>query len=134
MWALVDVDNHRTLPDARQLARQEAIELAVSNPCFELWGILHFVRHAAHLSPDGAVRLLGEHIPGYGKPSKRLDCTHLEGGFDNAREHAIWLRRKHEDEGRTDPNPSSAVYQFVDALLDAARTAAPNSQQVNGLL
>jgi GT2 family glycosyltransferase len=46
-WVLLDTDHHfrdRNLPgtlQALQEARQAGLEVAVSNPCFELWLLLH---------------------------------------------------------------------------------------------
>lgn len=37
VWCVYDVDEHPKLADAFQQARDNQIELAVSNPCFELW-------------------------------------------------------------------------------------------------
>jgi hypothetical protein len=37
VWCVFDVDDHPNLNDTRQLARARGIDLAVSNPCFELW-------------------------------------------------------------------------------------------------
>ena len=37
VWCVYDVDDHPKLNDARQLAEANHIQLAISNPCFELW-------------------------------------------------------------------------------------------------
>ena len=37
-----DVDEHPGISDAKQMARASGIKLAISNPCFELWLLLHF--------------------------------------------------------------------------------------------
>lgn len=37
VWCVFDIDEHPGVNDARQLAEARGIELAVSNPCFELW-------------------------------------------------------------------------------------------------
>lgn len=41
-WAVTDVDGFSMFA-AQQLARQEAVGLAVSNPCFEVWLIDHMI-------------------------------------------------------------------------------------------
>lgn len=44
-WCVFDVEwprNHPGLGEALQQARENDIRLAVTNPCFELWLILHF--------------------------------------------------------------------------------------------
>ena len=42
VWAMFDRDVHKRFDEARDLARGNHIRLAISNPCFELWGILHY--------------------------------------------------------------------------------------------
>lgn len=42
VWAVTDVDGFSMFA-AQQLARQEAVGLAVSNPCFEVWLIDHMI-------------------------------------------------------------------------------------------
>jgi len=42
VWCVFDIDEHPHVPEARQMARDSGIYLAVSNPCFELWLLLHF--------------------------------------------------------------------------------------------
>ena len=43
-WLVIDVDHHRpdSLSQVCQEATQKGFQLAVSNPCFELWLRLHF--------------------------------------------------------------------------------------------
>src|SRR6185295_17099142 len=52
IWCVFDVDEHGRLADARQQARDNGIELAVSNPCFELWALLHFQDQTAYLARE----------------------------------------------------------------------------------
>lgn len=42
VWAVTDVDGFSMFA-AQQLARQEAVGLAISNPCFEVWLIDHVI-------------------------------------------------------------------------------------------
>jgi hypothetical protein len=54
VWCVFDVDQHPRLDDALAMAARSSIELAVSNPCFELWLLLHFAEQTAHLSSKQA--------------------------------------------------------------------------------
>jgi hypothetical protein len=47
IWCVFDVDEHLELPRAFDLARRHLISVAVSNPCIELWFVLHFEDHRA---------------------------------------------------------------------------------------
>src|ERR1035438_2177974 len=49
VWCVFDIDEHRLIPEAKQQAGANGIELAISNPCFELWALLHFRDQRAHI-------------------------------------------------------------------------------------
>lgn len=54
-WCVFDVEwpqNHPKLTSVIEEARQGGIKLAVSNPCFELWLILHFQDQNSWLDND----------------------------------------------------------------------------------
>ena len=41
VWCVFDVDEHPHVPEALVMAQKNGIKIALSNPCFELWLILH---------------------------------------------------------------------------------------------
>ena len=41
LWLVVDVDRWQGLPEVARACQQEGFYMAVSNPCFELWLLLH---------------------------------------------------------------------------------------------
>ncbi len=72
-WAVFDGDEHmrndlQRWKNALQTAAKEKINLAISNPCFEFWYLIHFQDYFANLSNKQAERSLKNHIPGYEKP------------------------------------------------------------------
>ncbi len=59
-WCVFDVEwpeNHAGLEEAVVAAKQQGVHLAISNPCFELWLILHFKEHRCWLENDRARRI-----------------------------------------------------------------------------
>lgn len=58
VWAVVDVDEHALLDRAIQLADKSGIPLVVSNPCFELWLVWHYMDCSAHQTRDQLRRKL----------------------------------------------------------------------------
>jgi hypothetical protein len=40
-WCIFDVDEHPHVAQALVMARDNNVQLAVSNPCIELWFVLH---------------------------------------------------------------------------------------------
>jgi hypothetical protein len=128
-WAVFDGDEHKDREgganwnDALQLAEAHAIRLAVSNPCFELWYLLHYEDQTAHLTRQQAQRRLRTHVPNYDK-AQRLFPTPLQVLTPEAIRRAAALAARTEPELVGEhPNPSCGVYELVKLLLelDAAR-------------
>ncbi len=118
VWCVVDVDEHERLPDALLLAERSDISVAVSNPCFELWILLHFADQHGFLTAHEASRRLRSHIDGY---EKHLDCTVLAGKYSTALARARSLAEMHERNGSVSgSNPSTGVWRLIEALLTAA--------------
>lgn len=119
VWCVVDVDEHARLPAAEALAAREKIGIAVSNPCFELWALLHLVDHRAFITSESARNALRSFMPNY---EKALDCAAIRGLYAVARGRANALREQHERNGRSPGwNPSTNVWVLVDKMLEAAR-------------
>lgn len=71
-WVAFDGDEHieKSLDawnKALSRARGQKIELAITNPCFEFWYLLHFQDHFAQITRKKAEALLNKHLPGYDK-------------------------------------------------------------------
>jgi RloB-like protein len=64
VWAVFDCDEH-DVGGALERARALGIGVAFSNPCFELWPLLHLVDHSAWIHRHAAQRALHEHHPAY---------------------------------------------------------------------
>jgi hypothetical protein len=105
VWCVVDVDDF-DIEAARKAAAQRGVEVAVSNPCFEVWLLLHFVDHRAFVSnAAAATALVRGHVPGY---VKAVDFTKFAGGVDQAVARAKRL---------ASGNPSTEVWRLVEAAL-----------------
>lgn len=115
LWCVVDVDNFDDLAIAAQRAADSPIptSLVVSNPCFELWPLLHFTDHRGHIeSPAHAMKLLGKHVAGYDK--KILDFAKVYApGIGNAVERA---KRLEPTGDATEVNPSTNMWRLVRAM------------------
>jgi hypothetical protein len=111
-WCVVDVDRF-DIPAAIQAARRARVELVVSNPCFELWLLLHHEDHRAALTDCVAtLRRLRRHLPRYDKA--RLDFA----DFAKTVPDAI-ARAKALDAAATGPlqNPSTSVWRLVEKIM-----------------
>ncbi|MDO4608871.1 MAG: RloB family protein [Clostridia bacterium] len=50
LWCVFDCDTNKNpqLSEAEEYAHQKGYKIAYSNPCFEYWYLLHFVKHNAY--------------------------------------------------------------------------------------
>jgi hypothetical protein len=113
VWCVYDVDGHPRMPDARQQARDNAIEVAVSNPCFELWLLLHFQDQSAPVRCAKVAQLCRRLMPGY---VKSPPCESLMTQQDSAIARAVQLDKWQESRGKIGGNPSTGVYRLVQAI------------------
>jgi hypothetical protein len=118
-WCVFDVEwpvNHPNLLDALDLARRNEIRLAVSNPCFKLWLILHFRDHRAWLDNEQANRLRRKLD---GSTDKSLDPAKYMPVITNAARRAAMLQERHREDDTPFPhdNPSSGMFLLVGAVV-----------------
>jgi hypothetical protein len=117
-WCVFDVEwpkNHPDLKDALEQARQCGIELAISNPCFEVWLILHFQNQGAWLDNDDARRLRRRLD---GSSGKGLDAASYMQLSNSAARRARELDERHRQNGTVfpDDNPSSGMHRLLRAV------------------
>jgi hypothetical protein len=116
VWCVFDIDEHPHVHDAIELATARRISLAISNPCIELWFLLHFTDQTAYVSRHEAQAEAKTHL----RCGKDLDEAALEllaTRFSVAKTRAERLDSKHEGDGTRAPgNPSSGVWGIVDAI------------------
>lgn len=114
-WCVFDVEwprNHPGLKEAIQQARANDVKLAISNPCFELWLILHFRDQAAWLDNNEARRLRRQLD---GSSDKGLDAAKYMHLIGDAAGRAAELDRRHMQNSTAFPhdNPSSGMHRLL---------------------
>jgi hypothetical protein len=67
VWCVFDRDSHDRYKNAIIEARDNRINLAISNPCFELWLLLHYKLQTATIHRKKAEKELKRYIPHYEK-------------------------------------------------------------------
>jgi hypothetical protein len=112
VWCVVDTDEF-DIDRAFGVADALGVSLAVSNPCFELWLLLHFddCRTAARSYRELRPMLIKQ-VPGYDK--SRLDFAQYDAGVAAATTRAERLDPTGRDHGR---NPSTGVWKLVRQVL-----------------
>lgn len=122
VWCVFDVDDHKTLEAARVEAQKADVAIAVSNPCFELWILLHFSDHSAYIETRDLPAKVRTHLPRYDK--NLPDCSAIRSGRGDARSRAMRLAAMHDRNGSPGGNPSSDVWKLVDQIHRAAEPAS----------
>jgi hypothetical protein len=113
VWVVFDVDEHPNIPAAIQMARGNAIYLAVSNPAFELWLLLHF-RDQPGMKGRAAVRkLLDDYIKDY---DKSVNFNDYKDGYEDAVSHARPLGACNLHTCQPGPNPSTGVHVLTESI------------------
>lgn len=145
VWVVFDKDNagisdgnRARFELAHSLADQNNIEIALSNECFELWLLLHFIevnaeipipRRSADFSEQSLYSLFYSalrEIPKYETYEynhDRYDPLVLEiiqkhGNEELAMQRAEALLKHHENIPPIEANPSTTVYKLVRVLRD----------------
>lgn len=89
------------------------IHLAISNPCFELWALLHFQDQRAHLEREQAGKALRKHLPKY---DKKLDFVRMHPGYEAACARGKDLDTEAERHDAAHRNPTTGVYRLTEAI------------------
>lgn len=110
VWCVVDVDEF-DVGVAVTEARRAGVHLVVSNPCFELWLLLHHAGCRSHCAgyEDVVVRLK-KHVPAYDKA--RLDFADYAPGIGDATKRAKELGGDHTQ------NPSTGMWRLVETIKE----------------
>lgn len=121
IWCAFDRDDHPYVSDARSLAAHHGIGIAYSNPCFELWLVLHVRDQQAYIDRDQVQKLSDACGLTAGKAIVSSAWTILTGGYEAAKERAISGDKRHEENGSPlGSNPSTSVWRLVDAIRAGA--------------
>ncbi len=117
IWCVFDIDEHPNVPQAIDNARQSGIEVAVSNPCFELWLVLHGQDQTADIHRHDVQRLSRQLQLTRGKEILETALSELIEAFETAKQRAQGLDERHAGNGSpTRSNPSTDVWRLVDRL------------------
>jgi RloB-like protein len=120
VWCVFDVEipMASTLPAAISKAKAYGISVALTNPCFEYWYILHFEKTAHRMqSSSEVIRYLRKHLPNYAKNDpKVIDSVYpnVKAAITRARQVIVENCYGEDLKGC---NPSTHVHRVVNELL-----------------
>ena len=107
--------------DAQKMADAKGIHIALSNPCFEFWYLLHFQYTTKFFKDYPAVKnALTTYLPDYEKTGDVY--SQLSAHTTNALQNAKRVEQYHLQNGSSKPfgiavNPFTDIYQLVESLL-----------------
>ena len=120
VWAVFDRDEHDKFQEAVNLCESNGIGVARSNPCFEIWLILH---ESDFDRPDGRTAVqkeLGRLRPEYDRKGGKVpNCEEMVLRVEEAEDRATVLLRRREKEGMPYGCPSTTVGELTKAIREA---------------
>lgn len=120
-WCVFDIDEHPYVAGALELAAASGISVAVSNPCIELWFILHFQDQTAMIDRADAQHKSSDLLK-FGKSPTTAALADLVSRYEDARRRAKALDEKHRLDGSPPrSNPSSGAWCLIDQIRHPGR-------------
>ena len=124
VWAVFDRDEHPRFYEAKNLASAHGVRLALSNPCFELWGIFHYRDWDAPVDRRECQRILEKDCSTYSVAGGKLfvDQEVILQSYASAVERGRRsLIRRREEGDPPEGNPSTAMHMLTEHIAaDAA--------------
>lgn len=118
VWAVFDVDEHPNIPQATDMAAGNDIFIAQSNPCIEIWPLLHLEFHRAYIHRHDLQRKLATHMASYrAGGSKVIDFEQISDSYDEAKGRAEQLMVDHGKVGDELANPSTTIFKLLDGII-----------------
>lgn len=118
IWCVFDVDAHPNLQEAKLQAQNHGLKLAISNPCFELWILLHFRDQRAHQERGWVQSACRGHMPEF---VKEVPYEKLKAHYDEAVRRARLLWQWQTEQGRLSGNPSTSVYLLTETMIELGK-------------
>ncbi|MBG0811843.1 RloB domain-containing protein [Methylosinus sp. H3A] len=126
IWAAFDVDEHPNFNEAVALCISEGVRVCRSNPCFEIWLILHetdFDRPDGHKAVCTHLRSLR---PEYDPDGAKLcDFDEMIARVERAETRARKLLTRRQDQRTPFGRPSTTAGELTAAIREAAELHRP---------
>jgi hypothetical protein len=114
VWCVFDIDDHPAVGEAKEMARDNGIQLAISNPCIELWLLLHFSENPGMQDRATMKKKLRKHMPKY---NKHVDyTTYYATGYPQAVTRAKKMDQEAVDAHEPHRNPTTGIYELTELI------------------
>ena len=116
VWCVFDRDEHPNIAEALDKAAANGIGVVISNPCIELWFVLHFSDQTAHIE-RGAAQRRSRELLGCDKVLTGPALAELSERYVHAKQRAQQLEAKHAGDGSPEhSNPSSNMWELIERI------------------
>ena len=123
IWCVFDRDEHHGIPQALSEARNHALKVAFSNPCIELWAVLHF-EDCQHRPDDRTVlqNKAKQYMRKYDHEKNPVfDFSALLPLHDTAEKRADEGLKRRAEDGDAHGNPSTSFHLLLRVMRQAAQ-------------
>jgi hypothetical protein len=122
VWAVFDRDIHARFEEAIKSCNDLGVHVARSNPCFEVWLILHFVDYHKPDHRHSVQKTLQKHCPEYDpKRGKNVNCAVLIKNIAQAEARAELQLAQRSEERIPFGAPSTTVFQLTRKIRKEAK-------------
>ncbi|MFA5449121.1 MAG: RloB family protein [Clostridia bacterium] len=117
----LDIDDNRAKLIQLLKIKYSKINIFVSNPCFEIWFLLHFTRHPNRENKSRNVKKqLEGYVPNYTESMDILQkCTQIQTNYSIAIKNAQDLRKEYSHKEITLHTKYANPYTDIDLLISA---------------
>jgi hypothetical protein len=118
VWAVFDKDDH-DVHEALEMARLNSIDIAFSNPCFEIWPLLHYENYGAQNDRHTVQRRLSALMARYDHDQGGvIDFDEIKDSFPDAYERAARLNAARAAENCEGGCPSTTAGELVRKIIE----------------
>ena len=128
VWAVFDRDNHPNFDEAVRLCLENDIPIGLSNPCFEVWLILHLEDYGAIENSKKVKKHYCELIQNKTKWEKKNHYHKLVECVETAESRAMKLLKLRHQEGKVFGKPSTTVGKLTAAIRESNEKHLINSR------
>jgi len=130
IWAVFDKDEHPYVTEAIQKCESTKVGVAFSNPCFELWLILHFEDFDKPDHRHDVQKHLEKLCTDYDRNARKTtDCVKLVSVIEEAEKRAEIQLKRRIAEGEPPSEPYTTVFKLTRSMrmADQANEKPPQA-------
>ena len=121
VWAVFDRDEHPGVADAIQRCVSTGVGMAFSDPCFEVWLILHKNTFDKCCDRHEVQKHLEKCCPEYDRNSRKTaNCRELIKSLDQAEQRADQQKQRRAEEGDAMGAPNTSVQNLTREIRKAS--------------